>query len=754
MAYPQIFTYTTGGTVSDRQTITYPSGIVSGDMIILQIGARFSGATFTPPSGWTKLAEYNANASMAIIYLIAGSSLSGTFDVVLSSSQAASWMCYRVSAPLGAKLDTFKISAAATGSSNQPNSPSLTSSSAVSEILWLSLFGADPTPVSVTGWPADYSSFTLDHNTGGLSPTVGVAAREIDSATQDPGAFTISASRQWVAFTVAISAGTKVIKPDGILSAEAIPAPKIIQKQFIEPSPIASAEAFGTPTISNAGYRGVYPEGIVSEEAFGVFDVLSGEGCIIVNIGGSSYPMRDRTLRIEDNVSDRSTAEFIVIDRGGLWAFERGAVVRIFDRFAQLAFAGVVDSAQRYRTHEGTFEHYITCADNHYFADKRIAAQTYESMTAGDIVRDLILDYLAAEGITVGVIEDGPTVIETVFNYIPVSEALDQLATIAGFWWAIDVDKKLYFVNPDYHSLPFSMTGYEMQRGTVQVTNKNPKYRNRQYVKGGKAITDLQTEVQFGDGSKQAFAVRYPIARVPTVEVSIGGGAWVAQTVGIKGLDTGFQWYWSKGDLVMAQEISDTPLAAADRVRVQYFGQWPIVTISERTDEVTRMQTLQGGSGRVEDVVQDAQIDTREAAFQIANSNLQKYSVNSIRVQFETLQHGLEVGRLVRIVLPDYDIDDDFLIEKLEIWQDAHLVWYRAHCLEGPSEGTWQRFFADIARRGRPQIDQENIGEDEVLITLVSFSEAIGWAESTTITPIACPVCGVGTLAGPGTIVC
>ena len=752
MAYPQVASYTSGNmtTEATSTTITVPTGTQSGDLMVLLI-SKDGASAFTTPTDWTALVNSaGIGHCAAIFYRKLTGGLSG-FSISHGSEQTA-WILLRI--PNG---DTPQISSAVTGTSTSANPPSLTHSfSSGREIMWVAHVGNDVNN-SISSYPSGFSDNQISsraNTTNGCG--VGMATLESATNPTDPGTFTLGSSGfQWTTHTVAIQEVlTEITGAGAIASAEAFGSHNIARTEFIAPTGIASAEAFGTFAISNLGYRGIYPDGIASAEAFGSVELVAGAGFAAVLIGGTRYDFRNGTLRIEDNVSDRSTAEFSIIDIGGLWTFERGEPVQILDRFANVAFAGVIDSVLRYRIHEGTFEHYIVCADNHYFADKRIAAQTYLSMTAGDIVRDLILDYLAAEGITVGVIEEGPTVIETVFNYIPVSEALDQLATIAGFWWAIDVDKKLYFVNPDYHSLSFGMTGYEMQRGTVSVINKNPKYRNRQYVKGGKAITDLQTEIQFGDGSKQAFAVRYPIAQAPTVEVSYNGGAWTAQTRGIKGLDTGFDWYWSKGDLVLAQEISDTPLAAVDRVRVQYYGQWPIVTISERTDEVTRMQTLQGGSGRVEDVVQDAQIDTREAAFQLANSNLQKYSQNSVRVQFDTLQYGLEVGRLVNIVLPDYGIDDNFLIEKLEIWQDAHLVWYRAHCLEGPSEGTWQRFFAEIARRGRPQIDQENIGEDEVLITLVSFSEAIGWAESTTVTPIACPICGVATLAGAGTIVC
>ena len=484
-----------GAADTTKLTISYPAGATTGDLVTLQVLDQ-QGNTPPLPSGFTLI--YRTSGRMVAYRRVTEASPS-SFALTFSGLANASYLIVAFSG-----ADTILTSSQVVATDTSPNPPSLSSPwPAGQEIKWVATFmGVIPSGgSSVTAAPSGYSgAFSV-------GPTVlfGLYSMGfLDSTTspQDPGAFTLSNPLTHISHTFALTSLAQYIEPGTIPSAESVPSPTVLPGSVgIEPAIIASAEMFFAtcevffyppafapevcfPMISSSGL-GLYVSLIPSAETFYSHSIEVGDGCVITKIGGVSYPMRNGTLRIEDNVSDRSTAEFVVIDRGGLWEFERGSVVRIWDRFSNLAFAGVVDSSQRYRIHEGTFEHYIVCADNHYFADKRIAAQTYLSMTAGDIVRDLILDYLAAEGITVGVIEDGPTVIETVFNYIPVSEALDQLATIAGFWWAIDVDKKLYFVNPDYHSLSFGMTGYEMQRGTVSVINKNPKYRNRQYVKGG-----------------------------------------------------------------------------------------------------------------------------------------------------------------------------------------------------------------------------------------------------------------------------
>ena len=66
-----------------------------------------------------------------------------------------------------------------------------------------------------------------------------------------------------------------------------------------------------------------------------------------------------------------------------------------------LLFGGIISGAKRTRIgYSGIFREAIKLIDWHYLADKRIAATTYAQMMCGSMVKDLITNWLAAEGVT------------------------------------------------------------------------------------------------------------------------------------------------------------------------------------------------------------------------------------------------------------------------------------------------------------------------------------------------------------------
>lgn len=490
---------------------------------------------------------------------------------------------------------------------------------------------------------------------------------------------------------------------------------------------------------------------------------------MIIHISGQPVLIADGSLSIDDAIEERATATFVVIDKAGTSHYKKGQPVHIWGDDDFLAFGGVIDSAQERRvTPSGVLFHTIRCVDWHYLADKRVAAASYENMAAGDIVQDLINEYLAAEGIitTVDVgffslhsafyadfvddhiytIQTGPMIREMVINYRPVSEALDAIAEKSGFIWYIDQYKRLWFVDRAAHAAPWVATELDMRRGSVSVEHGNSKYRNRQYVKGGKDLTDPQIEIKPGDGESRSFTVGYPIGKVPTVEVDRGSG-YVVETVGIKGVDSDKAWYWSKGDPILAQDESETVLAATDRLRITYQGEFDIIVLTQDdTAIVDRQQVEGGGTGWVEDVADEPNSTTSESAFQVANAKLKKYGVIGRRIRFQTHRHGLKPGQLLTVNRPDHDLHNvQMLIESISVQDEDDFMWYDVAAVEGPEQGSWAKMFAVMATRGQSFVERVNVGEDQILVLLVPFNDAWTWDETLSVDVFACPVPSVTT---------
>lgn len=437
------------------------------------------------------------------------------------------------------------------------------------------------------------------------------------------------------------------------------------------------------------------------------------------------------SLSIDDVIDERTTCQFQVIDTAGAKTFAKGQPYEIYDG-ATLIAAGVIDSAKYRVLPGGQRLHRVTGADWHYLADKRVCAEAYASTAAGAIVKDLVDNYLAAEGVTYTLtsVQDGPTILEAVFNYVPVSQAIESLTDKAGYVWYIDVDKILYFMARSTNAAPWAAAKTDMLDGSVSLESTNSKYRNRQYVRGGKDITDAQTEIAVGDGESRAFVVGYPIAKVPTVEISLNGGAYAAGTVGIRGLDTGKDWYWSKGSNTISQDDSGTVLTAVDKIKVVYQGEFDIVILSQSCAAIAEQLAIEGaGTGYNDDVIDDQSISSREAGFQVAAQALNRYGAVSRRLKFRTRRSGLKPGQLLTVTMTEYGLTAaEMLIEAVTISTDSTYVWYDVTAVEGPEMGSWAQLFKTMATRGEAFVVRENIKEEQILITLETFAKT--WIEA------------------------
>ena len=451
----------------------------------------------------------------------------------------------------------------------------------------------------------------------------------------------------------------------------------------------------------------------------------------VVAIDGLTVKVLRNSLVIRLRVDERSIAEFTIIDRTGLSHYQEGQQVQIWDNADFLIFGGKINTPEEERQGDGLY-HYIQCADYHYLADKRVIVATYEDQLAGDIVKDVRTNYLDAEGVTVGTIQDGPSLSEVTANYVRVAEFYDALAEHAGFIWEINELKELNFLDRATRAAPWTATELEIIRGSARVKHGNPLYRNRQYIRGGKGETSSQIENLTGDAVQNSFAMGYPLAKVPTITVQDRG----AQTVGIKGLDIGKDWYWSKGDPVVT---ADVPPLNGKAIQVTYVGEYNIITLSEDDAAIIDRQSVEGGgSGYVDDVHRDANLTTLTGAFETAAKKLQRYAVMGRTFTYLTHTYGIVPGMIQPVNYPPFNLSDqDMLITAVTIKGNGRILTWEVTAVEGPDLGGWAKFFSKLVAR---EMDRLIVGEASTPIILVQESEGWGWTESVSVTAFACPI--------------
>lgn len=449
---------------------------------------------------------------------------------------------------------------------------------------------------------------------------------------------------------------------------------------------------------------------------------------MIVKVNGQYVNHAHNSIDVDDAIGQRSTASFAVIDRVGNMRFKKGQQVEIFEEDGTTkVFGGVIDTQPAgFLTLFGAGKRWaIHCTDYHYLTDKRIVAKYYENMAAGQIVRDLIVKYFYDEFITVGNIQDGPIVTEAVFNYVTGTRCMEALAEKAGFEWNINPDKTLDFYERSTFIAPVTITENSKIKN-ITVEDEAKDYRNKQFVRAGKDLTDPQTQRFKGDGAAQSFTLGFPLGKEPQIKIN-GVLLDNAADVGIKGLEDGKQWYWSKGDATIVQHNEAAPLTDMDEIEITYQGLFDIVAVTWDQSEVEARKTTENNSGIYENVIDDPYATTRAAAFETANAKIKRFGKIGKKISFDTFITGLRAGQLLTIDLPSFDINNtQFLIESIqaaELGTDDGRCTYKITAVDGAATGGWADFFKKIATRGENFVLRENIKEDEVLVLLDQFNK-------------------------------
>ena len=323
------------------------------------------------------------------------------------------------------------------------------------------------------------------------------------------------------------------------------------------------------------------------------------------------------------------------------------------------------------------------------------------------------------ESLVYNTVEDGPLISETIFNYVKTTEAIDSIAEIAGFIWNIDKNKKLWFTSKAAVTVPLIIDSSDMS--SVSVDIGNVEYRNVQYIKGGTDITDPLTEYFKGDGVVRTWSVGFPLAKAPTVYLND-----VEATVGIRGLDEGKQYYWSKASNQISQDFSETLLISTDELKVVFQGQFDVVVVVSNNDEIERMSVLEGGAtGKIEQVTIDTTTTSRIAAFEIASSKIKKYAQISKVLNFKTRVDNFNVGMIITVTgLSEHGITDgdEFLINAMTSYYEGPIKWFALELVYGPEQQSWQKVFETMTNRNGNFNVRSNIKEDDVLTTLETNS--------------------------------
>jgi hypothetical protein len=222
-------------TASTTHTVNLPDA-ASGNLLVAVMSKGSQGTTpsVDAETGWDELLDEAIVLGLYIAYRVADGSEGATNAWTLSSATRGAWAVYEISGAESPGTQAPQIGTTATGSSVNPNPPSVSVTGGSKDILAIALFGmageqADDETL-VTSFPTNYTLGQVEKTCGvagtNLGGMLGAAARQVTTSAEDPGTFTAIDNAAWRAQTIVVhpsSAPAFVARPP-VVRSQAISA--------------------------------------------------------------------------------------------------------------------------------------------------------------------------------------------------------------------------------------------------------------------------------------------------------------------------------------------------------------------------------------------------------------------------------------------------------------------------------------------------------------------------------------------------
>jgi hypothetical protein len=209
-AFPVVATSNESQESSDTTThnLAYPASPAAGDLLMFFFAVDGNTTISAGVAGWDLVCSTATTEYSEYVYSkIAVGGESGTLDLTSSASERSAHIFLRITGAHATTVPTCTIDAGSTTNAN-PNPPSHDPATwGTEDTLWIAGFLKNIDNDTMSANPTDYINEILsDSSATGTNAGVqtAIATRALNAASVDPGTFTISASRAWRAFTVAV----------------------------------------------------------------------------------------------------------------------------------------------------------------------------------------------------------------------------------------------------------------------------------------------------------------------------------------------------------------------------------------------------------------------------------------------------------------------------------------------------------------------------------------------------------------------
>lgn len=231
---------TTAGT---SHVVSLPGSIAAGDKLVIGLAGASSLGNLTA-SGWTQTT--GSGTTMRTMHRVADGSEGATVTVTSSLSTRSAHVSYRITGAEDFATQAPEIQNAG-GTSTTPDPPSNSPTGGSKDYLFLAMFRQEGEEADDDTWcnsaPTNYTNLLQKTcGTAGSAAancSIASAERQVTTATEDPGTFSVDQSLAWTALTIAIhppaAAGPQDVSP-GAQSMTLTPVAPTVKQQVSAPA--------------------------------------------------------------------------------------------------------------------------------------------------------------------------------------------------------------------------------------------------------------------------------------------------------------------------------------------------------------------------------------------------------------------------------------------------------------------------------------------------------------------------------------
>ena len=374
-------------------------------------------------------------------------------------------------------------------------------------------------------------------------------------------------------------------------------------------------------------------------------------------------------------------------------------------------FGGYIDTCTvaNYPGYPNTYSWACTCASWAGLAMRRVVPPalptTYAGVNADIVFAKLVLTMLSDDGVAINA-TSAPAVSIAVPAGANVGQLLDQLVQLIttptqGWYWTADAWRTFILAPYGATSAPWGITdGTNLLAGDtplqVSIQQTHNKMANFAYAIGQNTLLNALNATIHGDGTSRTFNLPQAIGATPTITLNSG-----AQTVGVLGVDTGKNWYWSQGSTTLTQDSGGTILVVSDTLLVAYELETVGVAQAPNEGSLVLQNQIEGTSGEYDYSTSITTPILPADLLTIAETYVNQYGDPATTVSASTLRPGLKTGQLQSISFPRAGIASaSYLIATIKMTTHNNIIQWDYTAFGGANIGNAVTALVAFINRG------------------------------------------------------